>query len=174
MSDSHGLVHQNESVEDVALTTLGARSALQIAGDFTAITATFLLKRVRYLLQIVGITTLEGPFCVVLAQGDVTAAEAALGVTEGNTAGPADKTQMNTQDNSWNLVQASLELLELIEVGNLGHQSSGKWIRMPGRGIPFPESAGWQAVVVNLDNAALTTGAIIKGIIQYQGVWLRD
>ncbi len=167
------LIHQNEPVEDVALTTLAARTALQIAADFSAIAATFLIKRVRYFLTLQSVATNEGPFMVALAQGDVTAAEASAAFTEGNTAGPSDRSQTLSQDESWNVYQASVEKLMPADSGGF-HQSSGQWINMPGRGIPAPEGAGWQAIVFNADNAALTTGSIIKGIIQYQGVWLRD
>ncbi len=167
------LVHQNGPVEDVALGTLAQRTALQIEGDFTGISATFLMKRVRYLVKLENITSGEGPFAVVLA-GDATAAEAAAGVTEGNTSGPSDRTQMLTQDTSWNIIQDSLELLKDNGADTI-QQTSGRWHTVGGKkGIPFPEGSGWQAVVVNLDNAALTTGAIMKGVIQYQGVWLRD
>ncbi len=166
------LVHQNEPVEDVALSTLGARSALQIANDFSAITATFLMKRVRYMLLLDAVTAGEGSFCVALAQGDTSAVEASQGFTEGNTAGPSDRTQMLTQDNSWNVIQDSVEFLRPAAVV-ADWESDGEWHSL-GKGIPFPEGSGWQAVIMNLDNAALTTGAIIKGIIQYQGVWLRD
>ncbi len=168
------LVHQNDPVEDIALGTLAARTALQIANDFTAVSATFLMKRVRYLVHLEGITADEGPFCVALAQGDVSAAEASQGVTEGNIAGPNDRTQVLQQQDSWNIIQDSLELIGE-DANTTAAQSSGQWhVLGGGKGIPFPEGVGWQAVVISLDNAALTTGGVIKGVIQYQGVWLRD
>ncbi len=168
------LVTQNEPVENVLLGTLASRTALQIAADFSAITATFLMKRVRYLLYLTDVTADEGPFCVALAQGDTSAVEASRGVTEGNTAGPSDRTQMLTQDESWNIVQDSLEFLEPT-AGVADWSSDGDWhVLGGGKGIPFPEGAGWQAVIINLDADALTTASQIKGVIQYQGVWLRD
>ncbi len=163
------LIHQNGTI-NITLGTLGALNALLAEGSFVSATATFLMKRLRYLISMDGITPGEGPFALVLANGDVTSAEAASAITEGITSGPGDRTQVLTQDNAWNIYQSTLELLTPYDDG-AKWMSSGDWISL-GKGYPMPETSGWQVFLLNLDSGTLTTGGSLNGIIQYQGVYL--
>ncbi len=163
------LIHQNGNFS-ITLGTLAGTTPTQAEGGFTGITGTFLMKRLRYNVTIDGVTPGQGPFALVLANGDVSVAEAAAAFTEQNTTGPGDRTQVLTQDNSWNVYQNSFELLKPFDDGGRWH-SSGEWISL-GKGYPMPETSGWQVFLVNLDTGTLTTGASANGNIQYQGVWL--
>ena len=173
MAHPHGLVHQNGQVNDTPLSTLAARTALLINADFATTSATFLAKRVRYHINTTGQAAGEGPIIICLAHGNTSIAEITTALVTRNTAGPADVTQMLEQDGSWTVVQDSVEMLK--ESDSSGQaQSSGEWLRLGRKGIPFAEASGWTLNVFNADNAALTTGTIIKGTYQVQGVWLRD
>ncbi len=163
------LITQNGQVDDVVLSTMAANAALAIDPDFAALTASFLVKRVRYNFQIEGLTADEGPFTVALAAGNASAAEAADGFNSRNTAGPADLTQSLTQDQPWTVFQNSIAYFEPFTSTSQRLQTD--WISL-GKGIPAHEGAGWQLFLHNADNAALTTGAVIKGTYIVQGVWL--
>ncbi len=172
MGHPHGLVIQNTQVNS-SLVTLASKAALEAGSGFTAITATFLVKRVKYMLMIEGVTASEGPIAFCMARGDAAASEAASGVTEGNTSGPSDVSQLRSQDNAFNIVQVTLAMFETQRT-----QGEDMWlnktIKMPGKGIPFREGQGWTFFTLNLDQDALTTGMVVKGVVQVWGVWLRD
>ncbi len=169
-----GLICQNGQVEDIALGTLAGRTSLQIDGDFGNATATFLAKRVRYFLGISGVTSGEGPFLVGMGSGNATTAEFTQAWVNRNTSGPLDETQTLLEDTSWTVVRDSMEMLNL-NPSTVHAQTMGQWhVLGGGKGIPFPEGAGWILQVFNCDNAALSTGAVIKGTYEVQGVWLRD
>ncbi len=166
---SGGLIHQNCQVDDVALSTMAANAALAIDPDFASLTASFLVKRVRYNLLIENITADEGPFSVALVAGNASAAEAGDGFNSRNTAGPDDVTQTLTQDQPWVVMQDSKAMFTPIT--STFHSLQTPWMSL-GNGIPAVEGAGWQLFLHNGDNAALTTGAVIKGTYDIQGVWL--
>ncbi len=172
MVKNTNLVIQNDLAADIALSTLAARTALQVSAQFVAITATFLMKRVKYFLKLEGVTSGEGPYLVGLARGDMSAGEISAALVERNTSGPGDTTQSLTEDVSFSILQNSVRML--------GRNGKGDGVllleaEIPlGKGIPWAEGTGWQLFVFNAGNAALTTGAIIAGIAQYWGVWLRD
>ncbi len=168
------LVNNTGLVEDVALGTLAARTALALDTDFNAITNTFLMKRYRVMIYAEGLTSAEGPICVGIARGDATVAEIATAMLANNRNGPSDTTGMLTQDSAWVVAQNSI-IMATLGGSVLSHREfSSEWMPVGGsKGIPWQEGSGWQLFVFNLDNAALGSGAIIKGIVQYQGVWLR-
>lgn len=177
MADKHGLVSLTENVS-ASPSTLAARTALDIETALTALTTAFLLKRVRYFLMLDSLVKDEGPFLVGLAQGNASVAEITAGMNVTNTVGPGDVTQVLTQDQAWLIVRDSLE--QMMPEGDAGDNwlTSGKWINMPGRGIPLGSNSaigGIRAFLFNADNAALsdTNTSNIHGIIEYQGVWLR-
>ncbi len=169
----HGIVHQSEDVAGISLSTLGARSTLQIANDFDGITATFLMLRMRYLLQIEGLTADEGPIGVIINHGDAVAGEVQNAINHQNTAGPDDVTQTVAQADALVAIHSSLRMFKLYDGGTRG-QLHTSWFKIGKKGIPFPEGKGWSAHIWNADSVALTAGGLVKGVIQYQGVWLRD
>ncbi len=152
---------------------MAARSVLVIANDFNGITATFLMLRMRYLLQIEGITADEGPFAAIINQGDAAASEVASAINSQNTSGPEDTTQMVGQSAQLAAIHSTMKPFRLSDDGTRGQLATG-WFKLGKKGIPFPEGTGWSAHIYNGDSVALTTGALVKGVIQYQGVWLRD
>ncbi len=125
------------------------------------------------MLMAEGITSSEGPFAFAMAPGDVSAAEAAAAILEGNTAGPDDTTQTRTQDNAYNIIQKTYKMFSVPRTAG-----EDAWLvldmKLPGRGLPFNEDQGWNYFIFNLDPAALTTGVVVKGNVQLMGVWLRD
>ncbi len=168
------LVIQTEGVANLALGTLAAKTALTLGVAFNGITATFLAKMLRIILSITGLTAQdEGPFAVVIGNGDLTATEATNALAEGNTAGPGDTTQVLTQDTAFAIVQKSLRTF--VPAG--GPSPTSQYLDATialGKGIPFKEGTGWQYFIYNLDGSALQTGAVVNGITQTWGVWLRD
>jgi len=174
MAKPHGgLKVQNGEVADVALSTLASQNALLIDGDFVSIKATFLMKRIRYFLQLEGVTADEGPFLLVLAPGNASIAEIADALISRNTVGVHDVTQTLKEDAVWaGAFQMSVEMLK--PVGGPAATtfvSSGDWISF-GKGLPAVEDGGWSLNIFNADAANLTTGGVIKGNYQIQGVWL--
>ncbi len=174
MSHDHGLKHQNLLVDAVALGTLGARTAIALNAVMTSATATFLIKRVRFLLQLVGRTlTDDGPVVVFLNKGDASLTELAVAFTDVNTSGPGDTTQVLSSDVPWSVYQDSVRAFVMGGDGTEGIMHSG-WIKMPGKGLPASEGSGLAVHALNTGSGALTTGSSINGIVQVQGVWLRD
>ncbi len=75
MGHPHGLVQQTMTVDATALGTLAGRTTLQLNADVASTTAAFLMKRVRYLVQLVGRTIADdGPLLIGVAKGDATLA----------------------------------------------------------------------------------------------------
>ncbi len=171
MAHPHGLVIQNEKITEVALTTLASGAALSLGSAYATIKATFLVKRFIAHLYITGLTDGDSPIAIAMAQGDVTALEAAAALIEGNTAGPSDKTQMLTQDVSFGIMQKTLRSFKTNSTGTDAQLMLS--MKMPGKGIPFPEDGGFRTYIFNLGKD-LTTGAVVAGLLQYWGVWLRD
>ncbi len=173
----HGLVSLTEEVNK-ALSTLAASDALDLDLALGQLTTTFLIKRVRFFLKAVGVTAEEGPLLIGMASGNTSIAEIELGMQITNTVGPQDTTQTLSQDEAWKIYRNTIEMLRPEAVETTLY-SSGKWINFPGRGIPAlgaqgSGAGGFRSWVFNAGTAALTTGAVVKGIIEYQGVWLRD
>ncbi len=173
MTDQHRLIHQNEQVDNVALATLAARTALQLSAAFTTLTTSFLIKRVRYFLKLHSVAVDEGPFLVGLARGNAIISEITAALTANNAIGKADITEVLTEDQPWVIYQETVRMLTPSDSGG-EYLSDGRWNNMPGRGLPAVEGSGWQVFIANLDGTALTTGAEIQGMVQTQGVWLND
>lgn len=169
-----GLVQQAMLVEAVALGTLAARTAIVLNSDFNAITATFLMKRIRYLLQLVGRTANDDQIIIGLAKGNASIAEIASAMIENNTAGPDDVTQSLTEDTSFVVYQNTVSVL-LPNGGGAEAAPKLGWSAVGGRkGIPAQEGSGFQLFAFNAGAGALATGSSINGIAHVQGVWLRD
>ncbi len=175
MPHGHKLVHQNLVVDAVALGTLAGRTALNLNNGFINPESSFLIKRYRYLLQLVGRTiTDDGPVAVVLNHGNASITEIGNAITEINSVGPADVSQVQTEDNAWAIYQNTLTAFTLRGDGTEGLLMT-EWQSPGGKnGIPALESSGVAVSVVNLRSGALATGSSINGIVQLQGVWLRD
>ncbi len=175
---SNTLVIQNLVIDDVALGTIGARVAVSINSQLTAPTASFLVKRIRYFLQLNEVNNAnEGLLLITPTQGDVTAAEAASAFTEVNTAGPSDTTQMLTQDNVWVAWQKAARCMEPIAEDGAGTGVHNAFLIEDvsmGKGMVAREGIGVAFQAINLNNNAWSTGATIGGLIQLWGVWLRD
>ncbi len=162
------LVYQSEVIGDVALSTLTGNTALIVSSNFNGLTATFLMKHVEINLQLEGVTADEGPFLVGIANGNATVTEVTSAMNEANNIGPDDVTQQLTQDNAWVVYQKGVQAMTPI-TSTLHHLKASMSF---GKGIPWAEGSGWQWFIYNADPAALTTGAVLKGRIRSQGVWL--
>jgi len=173
MTHKSNLIHQNEQVDNVALATLAARTALQLSAAFTTLNNSFLVKRIRYFLKLHSVAVDEGPFLIGMAHGDASISELTAALTANNAIGPDDVTEVLTEDQPWIIYQQSVVMPVPSDSGG-EYLTSGSWINMPGRGIPALEGSGWQIFIANLDGTALTTGAEIQGMVQTQGVWLND
>ncbi len=174
MSHGHQLVNQAEGINAVALGTLAGRTALSIGTTLTSITSPFLMKRVRYFIQLVGRTLADdGPILVGVANGNAITSEVSAAMIEANTAGPEDIGQMLTQDESWMVYQNTVRAITLRGDGTEGVLDSG-WIDFGGKnGIPALEDSGFKIFAFNAGSGALTTGSSLNGIAHTQGVWLK-
>ncbi len=174
---SNKLVIQNLVVDDVALGVLGARTAISINSQLTAISASFLVKKIKYMLKLSDVENPdEGLMLITPTQGDVTAAEAASAFTEINTAGPSDTTQMLTQDEVWSAWQKAARVMRPLPELADANKHEGWLIEEVslGKGMVAREGVGVSFQAINITNNAMATGATIGGLIQLWGVWLRD
>ena len=175
MPHGHGLVNQSLVVDTVALSTLIARSALDLNTQFANPTSSFLLKRVRYFLQVAGRTVGDdGPLLVGCAHGDASISEIEAAMVERNVNGPDDITSMLDQDTAWTVYQNTLQPIVVQGDGTTG-QVPTQWINFAGRkGIPALEGSGMKIFVFNSGSGNLSTGSTVNGLVMVQGVWLRD
>ncbi len=176
MPHGHGLVQQSLNVDKVALSTLGARSAIQLNSQMTSPATSFLMKRIRYFLQLTGRTTADdGPILIGVARGDATIAEIEASMNERNTNGPEDITSMLDQDLAWIVYQNTVVPMIVRGDQTFMQMDSYDWQKFGGKnGIPALEATGLQIFAYNSGVGALVTGAEINGQAYLQGVWLRD
>lgn len=174
----HGLVSLTSQV-NATLGTLAAKAALNLDVTLQNLTKTFLLKRYRAILRIKDLTAEEGLFLIGLAPGNAGISEIQLGMLITNTIGPEDVTQTLSQDEAWKIYRNTLQMPKKSGGPAAVEQVvEYDWIDFPGRGIPAiggtTGTGGFRAFIYNADTASLTTGATVTGLIEYQGVWLRD
>ncbi len=174
MAHGHSLKSQAMVVDTQALGTLAGRTALLLNTTQNAMTATFLMKRIRYFLQLMGRTTGDdGPLLIGICKGDATIGEIANALLESNSAGPGDTSQVLDEDLPWAVWQDSVR-----QINYAGSEVQGQmpdhWMKLGKNGFPALEGTGYALFVFNAGSAALTTGGTINGIVHTQGVWLRD
>ncbi len=174
MPHGHGIVSQQLEFDEVPLLTAAARTAVILTTQFNNPTNSFLLKRVRYFAQLVLRTASDnGPILLGCAHGDATPVEIANAMNERNVNGPDDITNVTDQDNAWVVYQNTVVPVMIQGDQTYGQASTG-WISFGGKnGIPAIEGSGMVVFAYNAGSAALTTGSLIDGICQIQGVWLR-
>ncbi len=171
----HKWINQALEVDAVALATLQPRAALIINTQFSTPLQSFLLKRLRYFLQLVGRTANDdGPILIGCCHGDATVSEIASAMSERNVNGQEDITSVLDQDLSWIVYQNTVMAIKYQAAVTEGQLISG-WIPFGGKnGIPAIEGAGMTIFAYNAGNAALATGSSVNGKVDVQGVWLRD
>lgn len=174
MSDRHGLVSQSLNIDKVALGTLAARSAVILTTQWNNPTHSFLMRRVRYFLSlIVREANDDGPILIGCAHGDADVSEIAAAMVERNVNGPDDITSMLDQDTAWTVYQNTVMPIVLFALTE--GQTDSKWINFGGKnGIPNFEGSGMVIFAFNSGSNALTTGSLVNGIAQIQGVWLNE
>ena len=176
MPHKHGLINQSLIVDTVPLVTLASRAAIMLNTQFSTPTAPFLLKRVRYFLQLAGRSTADdGPIIIGCAHGDASVSEIAATMTERNVNGPDDITSVLDQDLAWVVYQNSL--MPFIVRGDQSYAQieNSDWINpAETKGIPLHEGSGMVIFAYNAGSGALSTGSNVNGQVMAQGVWLRD
>ncbi len=176
MADKHpSIVQQTLLVDVLALDTLAGRTAILLR-SFSAITATFLMHRLRYFLQYVARTADDdGPLLVGIAKGDASLAEIAAAMIEANTIGPGDTSQVLTQDETWVVYQNTVKAFNMSGGVAAERFVGDDWIKFGGKnGIPALEGTGFQLFAFNAGSGALSTGSSVNGLVHVQGRWLRD
>ncbi len=176
MPHGHGLKQQTISIGVITLGTLAGKTALQLDASMAILDRTFLMKRVRYFLQLVGRTAADdGPLLVGLARGDASLQEIQDAILEANPNGPADTTQALTEDNAWIVYQNTVVAFVFRAALTEAQPHRSDWIDFGGKnGIPTQEGNGFQLFVFNARAGSLATGSSVNGLMQVQGVWLRD
>ncbi len=162
---------QNLKVNNVALGTLAGETAILLSSQMaTTIDRAFLVKKIKYFLKLSGVTAGNGPFLIGLSSGDASLAEVAAAFTEINTVGPSDTSQERTQDNVSNVWQNSWRQPEDKANGQILELHAEVSLK---KGMVARENQGVGLHLWNADPDALDTGAIVKGIVQLWGVWLK-
>ncbi len=176
MPHGHRLVQNELDVNTVAMLTLGARVAIALNTQFNNPTTSFLMKRVRYFLQMAGRSTADdGPILIGCANGNANVTEIGEAMNERNVNGPEDITNVLDQDKTWVVYQNTVVPMIVRGDQTYGQVATSRWIDFGGKnGIPALEASGMQVFAYNSGSGALTTGMNINGIVQIQGVWLRD
>ncbi len=175
MPHGHGLVQHSLPVNAQALSTLAGRTALELNSVMDSITAPFLMKQYRYIIQVTGHTVSDdGPLVLLLARGDATVAEIALAMNEQNTTGPSDTSQVLTEDAIAVMYNNTVHAFEFKGEGTEAVIDTG-WRSFGGkRGIPALEDTGFSLFVYNCGSGSLATGSVANGQAWVRGVWLRD
>ncbi len=175
MPHGHGLVNQQLELDNVALATLSARTALIVNTQFSTPTASFLMKRLRYFAQIANRTANDdGPILIGCANGDATVAEISTAMNQRNVNGPDDITNVIDQDSAWVVYQNTVVPFEIQGDQTFG-QAPAQWMIFGGKnGIPAIEGSGMVVFVYNSGSGSLATNSTVNGILHLQGVWLRD
>ncbi len=175
MPHGHQLVQNTLKVNAVPLLTLGGRVALNLNADWLAPESSFLMKRFRYILQLTGRTLADdGPVVVLMNKGDASLSEILSAMVELNQFGPSDVTESLTEDLPWLVYQNTVKAFVMHGDGTEGIMATD-WFEFGGKnGIPNLESQGIAVHAYNAGSGALTTRSVINGLIQIQGVWLRD
>ncbi len=174
MAHGHSLVNQSLNIDKVALGTLAARTAIILTTQFNNPTNAFLMRRVRFFLQLIAREANDdGPILIGCAHGDATVSEISAAMVERNVNGPDDVTSMLDQDTAWTVYQNTVRAI-LPYIATEG-QAPDEWLSFGGKnGIPAMEGSGMVIFAFNSGSNALTTGSSVNGIAMVQGVWLRE
>ncbi len=160
-----------------AIAALAADTALILNTSFsTGLTQSFLVKQLQYNFQAAGLTAGDS-FVIGLANGTATIGEIedALRLLV-NDPDDASSPGIAAQKNIiwW-------ETLMVVGVpgaftGSAGvSESHNETISIGGgKGIPAKEGTGVSIFVYNAQTIAITTGAVVDGLITLKGVWLND
>lgn len=175
LGDPGGVLVQVEPVS-ASLGTLAAKTALTLSSTFTGTTATFLMKRVQYNVLLTAADEFDGPYYLGVANGDASATEITEGMVYNNTSGPEDFSQVREATRLkavlWGSLDAGVETGITTGTDKKGIHFTGDFSF--GKGIPWPEGAGWKIFIYNASANALQTGSGVNGMIHSHGVWLRD
>ncbi len=160
-------------LQDAAVSTLGAGTALIVNSDFTTnLTRTFLLKQVQYALEVSGGTSGQGPLVVGLAMGLASVAEIGNAL-EDLVTNPNDPSSQAIAGLKRTVLW---ETVRIFQITNAGNQNliNEKISIGGGKGIPALEEAGLSVFVWNPANASLSTGTLLSGLVILKGVWMND
>lgn len=154
-----------------AIGNLGADTALVLNSTFgSGLTQSFLIKQVLYKLGVVALTVDE-TVIIGLANGSATVAEIVAALTANIT---------NPDDASSPAVAAARQMvfwetLRTIVGGASKRSTIDESISLGGgKGIPVKEATGLAIFAYNPSTGALTTGALVDGLVVLRGVWLND
>ncbi len=169
-----GLQIQPIRVNDAALGTLAADTALVLDGTFTGNTRSFLVKQLEYRLAIESLSAGD-TIIIGLAIGGATVTEIVAALT--NVVVDPD----DASSPAFSAVRQIVwfETLRILHDNGTGG-ASGLIINEVisriggGKGIPAKEDTGVQLFAYNPATSALTTGALLKGLYILKGVWLND
>lgn len=180
MGHPHGLTIQNMEIDDVSIASLAGKTAVSLHSTFTStIQNPFLVKKVRMMLNLSGGVNEDEFIGVFLAAGNADAAEVAASMTQINTVGPTDRTQMLAEDARWSVWQKTVQMFRSVGPADgatvaLGRFEVDRTISL-GKGFVAREGEGVQAWAFNMANNAMGAAAQeVTGIIQLWGVWLNE
>ncbi len=175
MSDSFalkGLQTLTVRLNSDALGTLAANTSIKLNG-FDGFTRGFLCKKVMYAIAHTATATNDNVI-IGLAQGTATVAEITTALSAMNISNPNDASNRIILD-QWKVVWFETIRMMHPDATGAGNAVLNESFSVGGgRGIPWNEDDGIQVFAYNPSTSALTTGAVIDGIVVFQGVWFND
>ncbi len=156
-----------EAANGVALGALGSSTALIIDSTHaTALLTSFLMKKVRAMVKVVGAAVGDEALVCGMARGDVTVGQILTALTgaqlERDNVGQAQRRVVAHETVTPLVPNGDGTTMTAIIEASLGG----------GKGIPFEDGDGWQWFVYNAGSGALTTGSTAILLGTYWGVWL--
>ncbi len=155
-----------------ALGTLAADTTLSLT-NLSGISRGFLCKKVMYMVAMSAAAT-NDMVIIGLANSTATVAEITTALSSMNISDPNNATNRIKMD-QWKVVwYESLRILQPDATGAGIAAINDHFSVGGGKGIPWTEDGGIQVFVYNPSTSALTTGALIDGLVAFQGIWFND
>lgn len=145
--------------------TIGVLTASEttLIGDYTGVMVEdFRILRADYYLSLIGATAEKGPLILGLASGDLTGVQ----ISECIGALPLGPDSSEPLEHS----HRTVFLWDI-----LGEKSDGSRTTVKGSNSvrwTFGDPKGWALFLYNSDTAEFTTGATLRGVVKYFGVWV--
>ncbi len=171
-SGQQGLQTNPIRMNSDALGALAADTALVLNSTFgSGLTQSFLIKQVLMMFAINGLTADESVI-MGLANGSATVTEILAALTQ-NITNPDDASSPPVAAQRIIILWETLRVFT--GVGGGGKATINEKISLGGgKGIPVKEATGMAIFAYNPSTGALTTGAVVNGLITLRGVWLND
>ncbi len=164
--DGKGVIITHADI--ITLSTLATNTALKQANPLN-LDEDFRLIKMELSAVLTGLTATEGPIHLYLVNDELTVAEIAEAITN---AGPQDRNDRLQQERAERFVKL-LGVFDGLSANEplLGRDGQSGFIADTIRWT-FSDPEGWAIVAFNQSGGTLTTGAVIRMVMKYFGVWV--